>query len=656
MKKSIRLRARAFAPALSVLSLAVIQVHAENISPDAIVVTATRFETAKDEKPIATQIIQGDEIRDASATSLSEVLNKLGGVHTRINLSGGPDAPLDLRGFGMTGDQNTLVLLNGQRISENEGVSARISTIPLNSIDRIEILRGAGAVLYGGGATGGTINIITKSPAINGQTGSVYSAIGSNNMRDLRASIQAGDGNLGIALNAQRFASNNFRANNRSAQDSVNGEIRLGRGEEFVSFNFSADTQNARLPGARTEAQMLTDLRGTSTPNDYANTKSHSEFVRAEKRLMDITLAIDAGQRHKNSVSDVGGSGLYNTHVDVTSVSPRLLWRNTLAGKDSLITAGFDVHDWNYKTDLYSRDENGQQKNQAVYFRDEINFSPKTRLNLGVRRERVTQIQTESTTPLPDISGLQNLTAQEIALSQVLTQTTSIYGRIGKSFRIANIDENRCWAGPCELLKAQTSDEKEVGAEWKVRGSSLRASLFDIQLENEIHFNRLVGGFGSNVNLSPTLRRGVEIEGKQRVSGALDISARYMRTEAKFKEGIYGGVNVAGHDVPMVPKDRVGVNVGWKFNEKTKLNYNLSYVGKQRFDNDQANQAKLMSSYSVSDLKISHEIGSWRLSAGVNNLFNKNYFSYAITNSTYSSFNAYPDAGRNGYFSAEYRF
>jgi iron complex outermembrane receptor protein len=654
MKKSMR--ARAFAPALSVLFFAVSQSYAENISPDVIVVTATRFESAKDEKPIATQIIQGDEIREASATSLSEVLNKLGGVHTRINLSGGPDAPLDLRGFGMTGDQNTLVLLNGQRISENEGVSARISTIPLNSIDRIEILRGAGAVLYGGGATGGTINIITKSPAINGTTGSVYSAVGSNNTRDLRASIQAGDGNLGIALNAQRFASDNFRANNRSEQDSVSGEVRLGGGEEFVSFNFSADNQNARLPGARTEAQMLADLRGTSTPNDYANTKSHSEFIRAEKRLTDVTLAIDAGQRHKDSVSDVGGSGLYNTHVDVASISPRLLWRNTLTGHQSLITAGFDVHSWNYKTDLYSRDENGQQKNSAVYFRDEINFSPKTRLSLGVRRERVTQIQTESTTPLPDTSGVQNLTAQEIALRQVLSQATSIYGRMGKSFRIANIDENRCWAGPCELLKAQASDEKEIGAEWKGVNSSLRASLFDIQLENEIHFNRLVGGFGSNVNLSPTLRRGVEIEGKQRVFTSLDISARYMRTEARFKEGIYGGVNVAGHDVPLVPKDRVGLNVGWKINEKTRLNYNLSYVSKQRFDNDQANQANLMKSYSVSDLKVSHKFGSWRLAVGVNNLFNKNYFSYAITNSTYTSFNAYPDAGRNGYASAEYRF
>ncbi|WJJ93551.1 TonB-dependent receptor plug domain-containing protein [Neopusillimonas aromaticivorans] len=64
----------------------------------------------------------------------------------------------------MTGDQNTLVLLNGQRLSDFEGGTARLSSIPIESIERIEILRGSGAVQYGSGATAGTINIITKSP------------------------------------------------------------------------------------------------------------------------------------------------------------------------------------------------------------------------------------------------------------------------------------------------------------------------------------------------------------------------------------------------------------------------------------------------------------------------------------------------------------
>lgn len=84
---------------------------------------------------------------NSAANTLGEVLNRIGGVHTRMNLHGIPDSPLDLRGFGVTGDQNTLVLVDGKRISENELVSARISSIPLDAIERIEILRGSGAVL-----------------------------------------------------------------------------------------------------------------------------------------------------------------------------------------------------------------------------------------------------------------------------------------------------------------------------------------------------------------------------------------------------------------------------------------------------------------------------------------------------------------------------
>lgn len=74
-------------------------------------------------------------------------------MHTR-NIDGSPDSQIDLRGFGMTGNQNTLVLLDGQRMNEMEMVGIRWSTIPLSSIKRIEVLRGEGAVTYGSGATG----------------------------------------------------------------------------------------------------------------------------------------------------------------------------------------------------------------------------------------------------------------------------------------------------------------------------------------------------------------------------------------------------------------------------------------------------------------------------------------------------------------------
>jgi outer membrane receptor for ferrienterochelin and colicin len=121
--------------------------HAQSYELNTVVVTATRFDSEPDKSPVASQIITAEDIQFSSANTLSEVLNKLGGVHTRTSFTGIPDAAIDLRGFGASGDQNTLILLNGQRLSENEGIAARLSSIPLNAIDRIEILRGSGSVL-----------------------------------------------------------------------------------------------------------------------------------------------------------------------------------------------------------------------------------------------------------------------------------------------------------------------------------------------------------------------------------------------------------------------------------------------------------------------------------------------------------------------------
>ena len=129
----------------------------------ALVVTATRFALPPQDSPPGLSVISADRIANSSASSLPELLAREAGIVTRDS-TGSPDAQIDMRGFGVSGDQNTLLLLNGQRLNEIELVSQRWSAIPLESIERIEILRGGGAVLYGGNATGGTINIITRAP------------------------------------------------------------------------------------------------------------------------------------------------------------------------------------------------------------------------------------------------------------------------------------------------------------------------------------------------------------------------------------------------------------------------------------------------------------------------------------------------------------
>ena len=118
-----------------------------------VTVTATRFEDEASRYPIGTSVITAADIERSAATTVPQLLQSLPGLRTR-DLSGSPNVQVDMRGFGIFGDQNTLVLLDGVRISENEQATVNWSAIPLASIERIEILRGGGAVLYGAGATG----------------------------------------------------------------------------------------------------------------------------------------------------------------------------------------------------------------------------------------------------------------------------------------------------------------------------------------------------------------------------------------------------------------------------------------------------------------------------------------------------------------------
>lgn len=650
----------------SVLALslfAAFSAHAATNEDEAtVVVTASRFGVPALEQPIAIQVITAEEIRESTAVSVSEVLSKLGGVHARINFLGVPDTPIDLRGFGVSGDQNTLVLVNGQRMSENELVTARLSAIPLDSIERIEILRGAGAVLYGGGATGGTINIITRSPLAPAPAGHVSMTLGSHDLHDVRGSLNVGSGAWGLGLHAQRRRSDNYRDNNRSEQDMVNGEWRYVGDAGLLALRFGADDQKARLPGARTEVQLKTDPRGTATPNDFANSRSEQIGAYGEHRLGEVTLAADVGHRRKKTSDHFDfGFGFVSSNdavVTTTSVSPRLHWNSTLAGMPNRLTAGADWSEWAFGKETLStfgnRDETGRQSNRALYVRDELALTSATRLTLGIRRERVEQAQKEILTPIPRANAARNLTASELALQQTFGGGWTAYGRIGRSFRIANIDENRCFFAPCApLLKPQTSRDRELGVQWRAGKAAFRASLFDIALNDELHYNALTF---TNMNLEPTRRRGLELEGRAPLGRGLELGARYAWTDARFRDGNYGGADVSGNQVPLVPKNRAGLTLGWKIAAPTRLTFTLSHVGRQRYDNDQANRFRRMPAFNVADIKLSHDMGSWRLAAGINNLFDKAYYSYAIVNGAFTTFNAYPEDRRNAYVSAELKF
>lgn len=152
-----------------------------------VTVTAQRMETTDLKTPAAVEVLTADEIQKTGATSVQEALKFSTGIIMHAqgprNISQGTMTnKVVIRG----NEKGTLVLVDGVPINQ-EG-RYNLEDIPVDAIEKIEIVRGGGAVLYGSEASGGVINIITKGTRKN----SVKAGIGNYGIQNYSASAQAG--------------------------------------------------------------------------------------------------------------------------------------------------------------------------------------------------------------------------------------------------------------------------------------------------------------------------------------------------------------------------------------------------------------------------------------------------------------------------------
>ncbi len=272
---------------------------------DAVVVTATRFPEDRLDAPVGMTVITAEDIAKSTARTLPEILSQQGNIVIR-NTTGSPDQQVDLRGFGVTGDQNTLVLLDGRRLDEVDLSTPSWSAIPIESIERIEILRGSGGVLYGGGATGGTINIITRTPERATITGSAMVGGGSLDTFQAGATASAAGDVFGATGSANTYQTSNWRENNRVHQWSAEADLRAVGSTGKVDLKFGGDRQTVQLPGPRGELELAVNPRGTATPLDWANREGARALLAGEVALGGGTLAADLGYRQTDRSAFLG--------------------------------------------------------------------------------------------------------------------------------------------------------------------------------------------------------------------------------------------------------------------------------------------------------------------------------------------------------------
>jgi iron complex outermembrane receptor protein len=657
------------------------QVLAQSPEEPAVVVTATRFPEQRLDAPIGMTVITAKQVAESAARTLPQLLSQEAGIVTRDS-TGGPDWQIDLRGFGITGDQNTLVLLNGQRLNEIELTTIGWTAIPLDSIERIEILRGSGSVLYGGGTTGGTINIITKTPPPGATAATIGGSIGSYGTNEVRAGASVAGQNIGFNIFANDNASDNYRANNRVEQKNLSSSVRLFGSQGDIALKVDLDSQDLRLPGARTAAELETDPRGTSTPGDYATRDGARVALGGSYELGFGQFAAELGYRDTTRTSllkDYSGFGT-DTYTDTRSkawsFTPRLKVPHGALGIQNNLIVGVDLDYWDYLSRRAPSQAaldtpptptnptahvNATQRDQAFFAQHHSAFSEGTKLTLGVRWQRSIITAQDTFNPAAYASGSKTSEplAWEIALRQQLSTTTSVYGRVGRSFRLPTIDEvYNQFGGPLfdpivALLDPQTSRDYELAAEYRTAPLRLRASAFAMYLSNEIYF---FAPTFSNINLPPTRRRGVEVDASAAISPSVSLFGNVSFSDARFRDGAIGSVDVSGNVIPLVPRVKANAGITWQLVPNTRFSGIARYVGTQYYDNDQTNSfPSLMPAYAVVDVKFTTAVDKLTMGIAVNNLFNKLYYSYAIRNGAGTSFNAYPQADQTFLLTAEYR-
>ena len=666
------------------------------VAPE-VVVTATRFKDRYVDTPVNVTVITAEDIKNSAAKTLPDLLAEQAGI-TIHDFFGNNAATttVDLRGFGITGGQNTLILVDGRRVSDIDLSGVQWSAIPFAAIERIEFVRGGGAVLYGDGASAGVINIITRSPVAKGPTAVASARAGSFGTLETQLNANYLGSRAGINFTASNYESGGYRANNRNRQSNALADLRWLADDGEIALKAGADRQGIRLPGARMVQPsaginlLETDRRGTPTPLDYAQRNGNQLTLDWRQRTGFGEFAIGAGYREKTQVSyfDFGGFPDYReTGLDVRSFTPRVRVAQPLFGLENTLVAGFDWYRWDYRLrKSISPLAIGQpinsvaarQQTAAVYLHNTTHLSTRTTLAAGARSERFRINAADVFDPAapgsafgsgaPAASQIESAYAYELGLRHQLVPAVALIGKLGRSYRFANVDETYettpAFTAQFQFLRPQINRTTEIGTELKDVRGSLRATLFNINVSDEIHLDAFTTGIG-NTNLPPSRRRGLELEGRWLAGKTFTLGGAYTYTDARFRDGVLPGgaftatnVVIAGKRVPLVPQHKANLGASWTFAPKTRLSAAVTYVGEQFMDNDEGNTLGVqIPAYVVADFKLTHEIGSCRLSAAVNNLFDRKYHNYAVRSQFVADrYNAYPLPERNATLVFEYAF
>ncbi|MFH0826315.1 MAG: TonB-dependent receptor [Candidatus Omnitrophota bacterium] len=657
----------------------------EEVELEKIVVTPYRYPEILEKTSSSISVIGQNEIKKSNAQKVTDVLRTVPGLNVRDLYGNGARATVDIAGFGEHAGLNVLVLVDGRRVNDADLSGVDWTQIPLEQVERIEVMRGGlGGVLYGDNASSGVINIITRKgtgePKVNLQVG-----YGSYDANKQRLSIEGGvKEKFSYLFSGTHQATHGYRENTFNKEKDFASKLECNF-NEALSMHFSSGFHESAfgLPGALFQHHI--DEQGRRWARYGEDYVDNRDFYFLLGPRMDFSgfgnFDVDFSYRQKETDSYflTSQNPARKNKMETFGWTPKYILAHSLFGRNNKLIAGMDyyrvLYDSNqylYNDDSILREVTGITKTSlGAYFQDELSLLSQLVCVAGYRYEgaRYTfgyhDFSTDPGHPYPDQNKKVKFRMRAFNSGIVYNyqDNGSAFFNASKSFRFPEVDEfifqDQNFQQQLNTdLKPQSAVNYQVGLR-HMFGKQLRAgiSLFRMNVKNELYYNPNGGpwGFGQNENYGKTVHEGAESSLDVKLNDWANLFLNYSLTKAYFKDGIYDK-----NKVPMVPRHKGSVGLRLYLPRNFTFNMTGIYVGKRYFINDTPNAFSELNGYMVADMNISWNCKDLTLTFGINNVFDKEYSEfgvYGFDSSTFLMDKAYyPSPGRNFSLKLEYRF
>ena len=556
---------------------------------DTVVITAERSRQSSFDAPAAITTVTRDVIEAGGPqVNLSEVLNRVPGITVLNRQNYAQDLQLSIRGFGSRstfGIRGVRLIVDGIPATMPDG-QGQASNIALSSVQRIEVLRGPLAQLYGN-AAGGVVQVITGSDALVPTT-TLRTAVGRDGLVKLGLTFAHNGPNDEVLLDASHFRTDGYREHSRAERSQFNAkwEHRFGPGSRVSLIVNSLDQPTSLDPLGLTRAQweanpeqavalaksqdarksVAQDQLGVVVEHALGDATQLTARVYGGTRTLDNALSIPLAAQQPATSS----GGIVAFERGYSGLAVTLAHRVTLGGARALrLAAGVEIDRLTEDRRGYlnnggvqgalKRDERNSVQNRDAFAQAAWEFDAGLTATVGARASRV-RFRSEDhfiVAGNPDDSGGVNYSATNpvVGLAWRASPTLNLYANAGQGFETPTFTElayRPVGTGLNTDLRASRGRHAEVGAKWKPAPEHrIDAALFEIRTTDEIVVDTNSGGRSTFKNAGRTLRRGAELQYVGALGSDWRATLALTALRASFRDGFSSGSAAAAVPIPV---------------------------------------------------------------------------------------------------------